>query len=222
MGFERQRQRERRLIINADDFGRSSSINQAVIRAHTEGILTTASLMVNEPAAEEAIALAREHPRLGIGLHLTLLCGHSALAKEEIPGLVNGTREFPNNPGKAGFRYFFQRELRDQLRREIHQQFKKFLATDLPLDHVNGHLHLHLHPTVFSILMNDAESLGIQRMRLTFDPFILNMCLARGSWGYRALHAFIYHCLSANARHCYASACHRAGQQGCSYWRCLA
>ena len=55
----------RRLIVNADDFGRSSSINQAVIRAHREGILTTASLMVNEPAADEAVALARANPLFG-------------------------------------------------------------------------------------------------------------------------------------------------------------
>ena len=68
----------RRLIVNADDFGRSAAINQAVIRAHREGILTTASLMVNEPAFEEAVALARANPKLGVGLHLTLLCGHSA------------------------------------------------------------------------------------------------------------------------------------------------
>ena len=58
--------RPRRLIVNADDFGRSSSINQAVVRAHREGCLTTASLMVNEPGFEEAVALARAHPRLGV------------------------------------------------------------------------------------------------------------------------------------------------------------
>src|SRR6185503_8142182 len=61
--------RSRRLIVNADDFGRSASINQAVAQAHLKGILTTASLMVNETAAGEAIALARDLPRLGIGLH---------------------------------------------------------------------------------------------------------------------------------------------------------
>ena len=86
----------RRLIVNADDFGRSASINQAVIRAHREGILTTASLMVNEPAVEEAVALARENPELGVGLHLTLLCGHSALPPEQIPGLVDAKGEFSN------------------------------------------------------------------------------------------------------------------------------
>src|SRR4051794_25071988 len=79
----------RRLIVNADDFGRSANINCAVVRAHLEGILTTASLMVNEQGSDEAITLARENPRLGIGLHLTLLCGHSALPPERIPGLVD-------------------------------------------------------------------------------------------------------------------------------------
>src|SRR5271157_1529204 len=79
----------RRLIVNADDFGRSESINQAVIRAHREGILTTASLMVNEPAAEQAARLARENPGLGVGLHLALVCGAAALAPARIPHLAD-------------------------------------------------------------------------------------------------------------------------------------
>jgi hopanoid biosynthesis associated protein HpnK len=190
----------RRLVVNADDFGRSASINQAVIRAHREGILTTASLMVNEPAVEEAVALARENPELGVGLHLTLLCGHSALPPEQIPGLVDAKGEFTTNPASAGFRYFFQRSLREQLRQEIHAQFQRFRATGLPLDHVNGHLHLHLHPTVFRILMADSGQLGIKRLRLTFDPFRLNLRLASGHFAYRALHAAIFHALSARGR----------------------
>src|SRR5262245_50095063 len=81
--------RPRRLVVNADDFGRSDCINHAVIRAFREGILTTASLMVNEPACEEAVRLARENPRLGVGLHLSFLFGASALDHSQIPGLVN-------------------------------------------------------------------------------------------------------------------------------------
>jgi hopanoid biosynthesis associated protein HpnK len=177
----------RRLIVNADDFGRSASINQAVSRAHREGILTSASLMVNEPAFEEAVALARENPQLGVGLHLTLLCGQSALPPERIPGLVNARKEFTHNPASAGFRYFFQRRLREQLRQEIRAQFEKFRATRLCLDHVNGHLHLHLHPTVFRILMEEAAQLGLERLRLTFDPFRLNLRTASGRLLYRGL-----------------------------------
>jgi len=190
----------RRLIVNADDFGRSASINQAVIRAHREGILTTASLMVNEPAFEEAVVLARENPTLGVGLHLTLLCGHAALSADQISGLVNSLGEFTANPLVASCRYFFQRGLHEQLQQEIHAQFQKFRATGLPLDHVNGHLHLHLHPTVFRILTDRATQLGFKHLRLTFDPFWLNLRLASGHLAYRALHAAIFHLLSARAR----------------------
>jgi hopanoid biosynthesis associated protein HpnK len=186
--------------VNADDFGRSHSINEAVIRAHREGILTSASLMVNEPACAGAVALARENPGLGVGLHLTLLCGHSALPPSRIPGLVNARQEFTNNPAGAGFCYFFLRGLREQLRAEIHAQFDRFQATGLPLDHVNGHLHLHLHPAIFRILIEDAAELGIERVRLTFDPFRLNLRLASGHLLYRLLHVLIFHSLAARSR----------------------
>jgi hopanoid biosynthesis associated protein HpnK len=156
--------------------------------------------MVNEPACDEAVALARENPKLGVGLHLTFVLGHAALGVEEIPGLVNGDRAFTNNPAAAGFRYFFVPGLRRQLRAEIHAQFQKFRATGLPLDHVNGHLHMHLHPAVFRILMDDASELGIERLRLTFDPFRLNLRLASGHFAYRALHAFIFHPLASRSR----------------------
>ncbi|HZV35790.1 MAG TPA: hopanoid biosynthesis-associated protein HpnK [Verrucomicrobiae bacterium] len=190
----------RRLIVNADDFGLSSSANRAIVRAHCEGILTTASLMVNEPGFDEALALARENPNLGVGLHLTLSHGHSALPAKEIPGLVNECGEFSNDPTATGFRYFMRRELRDPLRREIFAQFEKFRATGLPLDHLNGHLHFHLHPTVFRIVMDAAEKFGVRRMRLTRDPFWLNVRLDSGRWLYRGSHAFIYGCLSRKAR----------------------
>jgi len=188
-----------RLIVNADDFGRSHSINQAVIRAHREGILTSASLMVNEPAAAEAVALAKENPKLGVGLHLTLLMGHSALPPEKIPGLVNAQREFSNNPVGVGFRYFFNRGLREQLRAEIHAQFDRFRATGLVLDHVNGHLHLHLHPVVFGILMEDAEQLGIRHLRFTRDCMARSNRMTQGRWFYRVFHAAIHAWLSGRA-----------------------
>jgi hopanoid biosynthesis associated protein HpnK len=186
--------------MNADDFGRSQSINEAVVRAHNEGILTSASLMMNEPGFDEAVKLAKENPKLGVGLHLSLLCGHSALPPEKIPGLVNLRGEFSENPVATGFRYFFQRSLQQQLRAEIHAQFEKFRATGLPLDHVNGHLHLHLHPVVFRILMEDAEQLGIRHLRLTRDCFARSRRLTPGRWFYRVSHAAIYEWLSRRAR----------------------
>jgi hopanoid biosynthesis associated protein HpnK len=194
------RQSSQRLIVNADDFGLSPSVNEAVVRAHRDGILTSASLMVNEPGFEEAVKLAKENPRLGVGLHLTLLMGHSALPPEKIPGLVNARREFSNRPEATGMAYFFKRSLREQLRAEIHAQFARFQSTGLPLDHVNGHLHLHLHPVVFAILMEDREQLGIRHLRLTRDCLARSRRLTTGHWFYRVSHAAIYQWLSSRAR----------------------
>ena len=190
----------RRLIVNADDFGRSPAINAAVIRAHREGILTSASLMVNEASCAEAVSLARQNPKLGIGLHLAVCCGRAGLPPEKIPGLVNARGQFRNHPVRAGLAYFFQRSLREQLRVEIHEQFARFRATGLPLDHVNGHLHFHLHPAIFSILMEDAETLGLRHLRLTHDEFSLNRRLAKGRWFYRMGHALVFNWLVSRAR----------------------
>lgn len=191
---------KRRLIVNADDFGLSSSVNAAVIRAHREGILTSTSLMVNEAGFDEAVKLAKENPSLGIGLHLTLLQGHSTLPPEKIPGLVDARGEFSESPVGVGLNYFFKGHLREQLRIEIHAQFEKFHSTGLPLDHVNGHLHLHLHPAIFKILMEDSEKLGIRRMRLTRDCLARSRKMSRGRLVYKISHAAIFEWLSRRAR----------------------
>src|SRR5262245_50893107 len=109
----------RRLIVNADDFGRSTSINAAVIDDHQRGILTSASLMVNGDACAEAVKLAKANPKLAVGLHLTLCCGHSALPFSKIPRLVNQQGEFSDSPVSAGMNYFFSSEARKELALEI-------------------------------------------------------------------------------------------------------
>ena len=200
-----QHQHGRRLIVNADDFGRSESINQAVVEAHSNGILTTASLMVNETACPQAVELAGQHPELGVGLHLTLLFGHAALDRTQIPGMVNARREFRNGPISAGFRFFFIPSLRQQLRAELREQFSRFRATGLLLDHVNGHLHMHLHPVVLDLLMQDAHSLGLNRIRLTHDPLSLHRSIGSTRVLYSYSHALIYRVLSSRARRAFAT-----------------
>jgi len=189
-----------RLIVNADDFGLSHYVNDAVIRAHRHGILTSASLMVNEPACDEAVKIAKENPKLGVGLHITLLMGHSALPAGKIPGLVNNRGEFSDSPVSTGMKYFFNSGLREQLRAEIRAQFEKFRATGLPLDHVNGHLHFHLHPAVFKILMEESDTLGISHLRLTRDCFSRSRRTSHGHLLYRISHAAIFEMLSSRAR----------------------
>ncbi|MFN7139934.1 MAG: ChbG/HpnK family deacetylase, partial [Limisphaerales bacterium] len=144
----------------------------------------------------EAVELAKANPRLGVGLHLALVCGKAALSHDRIPGLANRAGELPDNAVTAGMRFFFDRKLKQQLFAEIDAQFQKFHATGLGMDHVNGHLNTHLHPTIFSMLMENAERWKIRHLRLTDDLFWLNSRLASGEWGYRSSHALIYRILS--------------------------
>jgi hopanoid biosynthesis associated protein HpnK len=156
--------------------------------------------MVNETTAGDALYLARQNPILGVGLHLSLVCGRPALGRDKIPDLLAANGEFSDNAVSAGMKYFFSRKCREQLRAEIAAQFERFHATGLLLDHVNGHLNMHLHPVVFEILMENADRWGIRSMRLTRDPFFLNARIAGGHWAYRISHAIIFRALSMRAR----------------------
>jgi hopanoid biosynthesis associated protein HpnK len=168
-----------RIILNADDFGRSPSINEAVILAHREGVLTSASLMVTGEAADEAVALARATPTLAVGLHVVLAQGRAALSAREIPHLVDSRGRFSDDPVRAGLRYFLSRAAQEELGRELAAQFERFAATGLPLSHVDSHLHFHMHPTVFRLLVPLAERYGACGLRLPRDDLRLALAYDR-------------------------------------------
>src|SRR6266540_1832211 len=167
------------LIINADDFGLSSGANRAIIKAWREGILTSASLMVTGEAFEEAVSLARENPGLQVGLHLTLVQGKAAVAHQGFPNIADAHGNFTNDPVMAGMRYFFLRSLRKQLKMEIEGQILKFRDTGLSLSHIDGHLNIHMHPTVFDILLPLMPKYGISTFRLSRERLGNDLALAR-------------------------------------------
>lgn len=163
------------LIINADDFGFSQGVNAAIIQAHEEGILTSTSLMVSGDAAQEAIALAKNHPQLAVGLHLVLVCGKSVLPPSQIPHLVDSQGNFSNDPTLAGLSYQFNQATRAELRLEIYAQLAKFRDSGLNLAHVDGHLHLHVHPVVLNILTELAPEFNIKFIRLPSEELSKNL-----------------------------------------------
>ena len=163
------------LIINADDFGFSQGVNAAIIQAHEEGILTSTSLMVSGDAAQEAIALAKNHPQLAVGLHLVLVCGKSVLPPSHIPHLVDSQGNFSNDPTQAGLSYQFNQATRPELRLEISAQLEKFRDSGLNLAHVDGHLHLHIHPVVLNVLTELAPEFNIKFIRLPSEELSKNL-----------------------------------------------
>lgn len=145
----------RELVVNADDLGLSRGINRGIARAHLEGIVTSASLMVRQPAAEAAAELVRQLPKLGIGLHVDLA-------------------EW--TPGPSGWTplYAFVDD-QDELatRREVEQQLILFesLVGRLP-DHVDSHQHAHRSEPLRSILGRIAKELRVPlRFHSRFNYF---------------------------------------------------
>jgi hopanoid biosynthesis associated protein HpnK len=182
----------KQLIVTADDFGLCPSINNAVVKAWQEGILTGASLMVTGEAAAEAVELARENPGLQVGLHLTLVQGRATAGRSGFPSLTDEEGNFPHDPVLAGMRMFFLRPLHKALEREIEGQIRAFLATGLPLSHVDGHLNIHMHPTVFAILCRLMARYGISTCRLSRERLGRELQLAPRRLVGKLADAFIF------------------------------
>lgn len=159
----------KRLIVCADDFGLDPAVNEAVEEAHRCGILSTASLMVGAPAAADAVARARRLPGLAVGLHLVLVDGRP-LAAAPGTGLVRADGEFDRNLGRAALQVSLRPAARRQLAREIRAQFAAFRATGLPLDHVNAHKHMQLHPTVARLIIEIGGEYGMRAVRVPDEP----------------------------------------------------
>jgi hopanoid biosynthesis associated protein HpnK len=126
--------------------------------------------MVGAPAAADAVARAKTLPGLAVGLHLVLTDGAPILPASEVPALVGADGSFDPNMARAGFRFFFSPRARRQLAAEIGAQFEVFRATGLRLDHVNGHKHFHVHPTVARLVVEIGRKYGLRAIRLPFEP----------------------------------------------------
>jgi len=167
------------LIVTADDFGLHEAVNEAVWRAHRDGALTAASLMVSGPAAADAVLRARSMPDLRVGLHVVLADGPATLAAPSIPGLADAQGHMDGRMFARGLRYFASPAVRRQVEAEIRAQFAAFARTGLPLDHVNVHKHFHLHPTVLETLLRVGRDYGVCAVRVPAEPMWF---AGRGTW----------------------------------------
>jgi len=164
----------RHLIVTADDFGLDPAINEAVELAHTQGILSAASLMVGQPAAGDAIARAKRLPGLRVGLHVTLTGGAlPLLGPERIPELVDRQGRLPARLAAFGVKLAASAALRRQAWAEIRAQFEAFAATGLTLDHANAHQHFHQHPFVLEAMIRIGRDFGLRAVRVPHEPLWL-------------------------------------------------
>jgi hopanoid biosynthesis associated protein HpnK len=159
----------KRLIVTADDFGAAEAVNVAVAQGHERGILTSASLMVAAPACADAVARAKQLPKLRVGLHLVLVEGAPMLPASALPDLVRDGL-FRTDMARMGADIFFRPRVRKQLAAEIEAQFEAFQRTGLVLDHVNTHKHYHLHPTIAGLMLRIGRRYGMAASRAPIEP----------------------------------------------------
>ncbi len=151
----------KKLIVNADDFGRAAGINRGIIEAHTGGIVTSTTVMINYPDAAPGLDLiAQDAPGLGVGLHLNLTSGRPVSAPEHVSSLVDEHGVFHHITTWAEHYDAFEPE---HIQREIAAQVERFVAlAGRPPDHLDAHHHAtYLHPAALEAMLEIARGYDI-------------------------------------------------------------
>lgn len=160
------------IVVNADDLGVSRGATLGIVRAHQDGIVTSASLATTTPFYEHALeSCVKVCPNLGIGLHFTLTSGRPVAPVSQVPLLIDG---------KGFFRWRFLSLLRatslhmphrllDQIEIEFEAQIQRLISDGIHPDHINGERHVHLIPAIFDRVIVAAKRHGIPFVRLGRD-----------------------------------------------------
>jgi len=167
------------LVVNADDFGLDPAVNAAITKAHTDGLLTSASLLIAAPHAAEAIEFARSHPKLGVGLHLCLVDGRAAAPPDKIPSLATADGQLPPSPFALSARLSLNRQFDADIETELRAQISRFMATGLRPTHFDTHQHTHIHPRVLKIVMRLAREHGVTFIRAPVQPLLPSIRCSR-------------------------------------------
>ena len=140
-----------KLILNADDFGLSQSVNKGILECLDEGLISSTTMMMNTPYTDEAIKLAKDRELKNIGIHLNLTYGKSVLPASEIPSLVdeNGTFHYVCMLG-----YYTQYV---DAKKELRAQIEKFLDSGLKPDHLDHHHYFNEIPNILKAYLELAQ-----------------------------------------------------------------
>lgn len=160
-----------RLIVNADDFGIAPGVNRAILELHVAEVLTSATLMAQAPATEEAVRMAIAIPTLGVGCHLTLVDGTPVSDPQNLTSLVDrSTGAFHPTLGSFLKRLYTARIRPGEIEAEASAQIALLQSFGLRLTHVDTHKHLHMFPPVLRPVLRAAKGAGIRAIRNPFEP----------------------------------------------------
>ncbi len=157
----------RLLVVTADDLGLTRGVNEAVRRAHRDGIVTATSLLAVGTAFDDAARVLRDHPALELGAHLALVGEDPPLlSAREVPTLVGRDGRFPLSYRTVVARGLAGRIDPDDVRRELTAQLERVQGVGVPVTHLDTHQHTHLWPVVAQVVTELALGAGVPAVRL--------------------------------------------------------
>lgn len=158
-------------IFNADDFGRTQTVNRAITEGFLNGNLDRTTIMVNMPFFEEAVRLSEDHKfKDRVGLHLNLTSGEPMTEKIKhcsrfcTNGIFNG-RIF----SERKIQLILDHEERHAVCEEITAQIDRFLRSGFILMHLDSHGHVHTFPSIFPLIIRVIKKKRFDSVRISLN-----------------------------------------------------
>jgi chitin disaccharide deacetylase len=158
----------RRLIVNADDFGLTAGVNRGIIEGSRAGIVTSATIMANASAHQEAAALARANSNLHTGCHVVLIDGQPITSGAQ--SLINGTHKFRSSLKEFARAALGKKLSAGEIQKEAEAQITRIQSAGITVTHVDSHKHTHIFPQVLRPVLRAAKALGVYAVRNPFEP----------------------------------------------------
>lgn len=152
-------------IISGDDFGLSDSINEAVMRSFKEGILKSASLLINAKRSKEAVELANKNQQLDLGIHLCIVQGRPILKHKDVATLLDNNGYFLKNHAEFLMKLRRNKINLREVESEFHEQIRRAFGYNLNITHLDTHQHIHIHQPILKILVKLAKKFRIPCIR---------------------------------------------------------
>lgn len=168
---------ERRVVVNADDFGLTDGVTRGIVEAHEAGSVTAASMFANAPGFDDAVRAARDHPSLDLGLHLNLTVGAPVAGAERVPSLCDGGGGFLPL-GHLCARALVGRVVASEVTRECRAQLERLRHHGIAVTHLDGHRHVHVLPGVWEGVISAVQGAGVV-VRVPWEPFAGGRRLAK-------------------------------------------
>jgi predicted glycoside hydrolase/deacetylase ChbG (UPF0249 family) len=156
--------RKVQIIINADDLGSSSQIDEAIVEEIENGRVTSTSIMANGPTVDKALVQLEKYPHCSLGVHLNLTCYAPLTNGNGIEQLLDEDGNFSNRIRERKLR--IGKNLTKAIFEEWCAQIERIKSQSIPITNLDSHHHIHTQPSLFWVLKHVQKHFGIRKVRI--------------------------------------------------------